>query len=261
MLRLSQGQLKALAECPRQFQHASLESLVVPPTPDMLAARQWGDRFHLLMQQREMGLAIAPVLAADSELQACLTQLQAAAPELFDPTGEIFRQSEYERSLIHNGYWFTVVYDLLRQWGDRAEIIDWKTYLKPRQAAALQTDWQTRLYLYVLAETSPYAPEQLSMVYWFVRAHNAATDTSEPQQVRLHYSTAHHHQTRQDLTRLTDQLTALLATAAPFPQVPVGSNHCDRCPFAVRCQRGNSPPSPALDLPPWDAIPEVAPLD
>ena len=114
-MRLSQGQLTLLEYCPRRFQHSILESLSVPSSPTLLAAQQWGDRFHLLMQQREMGLPIDPVLAHDDELQTCVSRLQAAAPDLFDSTDDSWRQSEHERSFVLNGYWFTVVYDLLRQ--------------------------------------------------------------------------------------------------------------------------------------------------
>jgi hypothetical protein len=258
VLRLSQGQLTLLDYCPRRFQHAILESLAVPPSPSLLAARQWGDRFHLLMQQREMGLPIDPVLQHDAELQACLAQLQATAPQLFDTSGEIFRQSEHERSLVFNGYWFTVVYDLLRQWPDQAEIIDWKTYLQPRDRTFLQRDWQTRLYLYVLVETTSYAADQVAMVYWFVRAKTADDHPQAPQQVRMAYSATAHEQTRQQLEHLTNQLTTFLDAGEPFPQVPISSGKCDACPFAIRCQRGADQDAPIANLPPLDLIEEVS---
>lgn len=258
MLRLSQGQLTLLEYCPRRFQHTILESLAVPPSPALLEGQQWGDRFHLLMQQREMGLPIDPVLTHDTELQTCLEALKKQAPDLFNPAGEIFRQSEHGRSLIFNGYWFTVVYDLLRQWRDRAEIIDWKTYLKPKALAFLKQDWQTRLYLYVLTETTSYQPDQVSMTYWFVRARNPETGVLEPQQVHIPYSVENHAKTHQDLERLTNQLTQLLASSAPFPQLPLGSPKCDSCPFAVRCQRGEAQAAGDIDLPSLEAIEEVA---
>jgi hypothetical protein len=34
-----------------------LDALAVPATPEQWLAQQWGDRFHLLMQQRELGAA------------------------------------------------------------------------------------------------------------------------------------------------------------------------------------------------------------
>lgn len=257
MLRLSQGQLSLLEYCPRRYQHTILESLSVPSSPELLTAQQWGDRFHLLMQQREMGLPLDPVLQADGELQTCLSQLQAQAPQLFDPTGEIFRQSEHERSLAFQDYWLTGVYDLLRLRGDRAEIVDWKTYLKPQKPQYLQRDWQTRLYLYILAETTNYSPDALAMTYWFVRVEHPDTQTPAPQQVRINYSAAAHRQTQQDLERLTQKLTDFLAMGLPFPQILADSDKCDACPFAVRCQRGFAQETIASALPSLDEIEEV----
>jgi hypothetical protein len=211
------------------------------------------------MQQREMGLVIAPILAHDTELQECLQKLKRKAPQLFDTTGETFRQSEHERSLVFNHYWFTVVYDLLRLWRDQAEIVDWKTYLKPKHRQYLKDDWQTRLYLYVLVETTHYIPEQVAISYWFVRAETPDTQEQEPQQVRIQYSDTAHGQTRHDLQQLTDQLTTYLEHPEPFPQVPLGSQMCDACPFAVRCQRSFArSPHAAVNLPGWDEIEEVA---
>lgn len=247
MYRLSQGQLTLLEYCPRRFQHSSLDALTEPPSPAKLAAQQWGDRFHLLMQQREMGLPIDTVLAHDAELQACLASLQTTAPSLFDSSGETFRQSEHGRAIALNGYWFTVIYDLLRQWPDRAEIIDWKTYHKPRPWADLKQDWQTRLYLYILTETTALEPQQLAMVYWFVRAQHPETGEPTPQQVRIAYSAAGHAQTHQALQSLTHRLTDWLAAGESLPQLPLGDAKCDPCPFAVRCQRGEAQqPGPSL---------------
>ena len=230
----------------------------MPPSPALLEGQQWGDRFHLLMQQQEMGLPIDPVLVEDGELQACLTQLKQQAPDLFDSTGEIFRQSEHARSLTFNQYWFTVIYDLLREWEDRAEIIDWKTYLKPRDLKFLQRDWQTRLYLYTLVETTTYRPEQVSMTYWFVRAQSPEGDRQTPQQVRVPYSDKQHTQTHEDLRQLTERLTQLLKTGESFPQVPVGSPKCEACPFAVRCHRSFANASEAIALPALGDIEEIA---
>ena len=258
MLRLSQGQLTLLDACPRRFQHSILESLTVPLTPELLAGQQWGDRFHLLMQQREMGLPIAPVLSHDDGLQRCLEQLITQAPALFDHNGETFRQSESGRSLIFNGYWFTVVYDLLRQWGDRAEIVDWKTYLNPKNRAYLQQDWQTRLYLYVLVETTPLQPDQVAMTYWFVRARHPETQVPHPQRVHIPYSQENHKQTQQDLERLTNQLTQLLEANEPFPQLSLEDPKCPACPFAIRCQRGGDQLAGGSQLPDLTAIEEVA---
>ena len=260
MLRLSQGHLTLLEACPRRFQHTVLDALAVPATPEQLAAQQWGDRFHLLMQQRELGLPIEPVLAEDAELQGAVAALIQAAPALFEPT-EIFRQSEHSRSLRVHGYWFTVVYDLLRLWADRGEIVDWKTYRQPRPPDRLAEDWQTRLYCYLLVETTDLAPEQVTMVYWFVRHRDPGSQAWQPESVRIPYDRRHHDRTHADLQQWCDRLTPWLDTASDLPQIPPtpkGLEICHPCPFAVRCQRNAGANTGQDPLLPLDAIPELA---
>jgi hypothetical protein len=46
----------------------------------------------------------------------------------------------------------------------------------------LAKNWQTRLYLYVLAETSAYPPDSLSMTYWFVQLPRS------PEQITFNYN-------------------------------------------------------------------------
>jgi len=58
LLRLSQGHLNLLETCPRKFQHTYLEQLNSPANPEHEERQTLGSRFHLLMQQREMGLPI-----------------------------------------------------------------------------------------------------------------------------------------------------------------------------------------------------------
>ncbi len=257
MFSLSQGHLNLLTTCPRKFQHLVLDQLSVPPSPDLQAALDWGNRFHLLMQQRELGLAIAPLAQEDGELADCLQAFEQTAPDLFLPAAdprrgmELLRESEHSRSLPFDNYLLTVVYDLLILYPDRGEIFDWKTYLKPRDRATLATDWQTKLYLFVLAETQQtltpiLAPEAISFTYWFVRASDPAAPSStqpakpqpKPQAIRFTYNRDLHEQTRQELTALCQQLTVWLTDPLPnLPQVPPASPLCAKCPFAVRCQR------------------------
>ncbi len=274
---LTQGQLKLLELCPRRFQYTYLDQLAVPTEPAMLERQQWGTRFHLVMQQREMGLAVAPLLAQDPALESAVQALLATAPDLFLPASEAdsvrsavsdqrdqpFRQSEHRRSLTFNGYSLTVIYDLLMLTPTQGQIVDWKTYLHPPGQRQLAKEWQTRLYLYVLAETTDLAPKQLSMSYWFVQPNLSSRSEGQPpvppSQITLTYSAAQHRRTERDLRRLTDQLTALLAKAEDFPKVAEAEGHCLHCPFAVRCQRVSERYGQVglSDIPPIDAIAEV----
>ena len=237
LMRLSQGQLNTLERCPRLFQHTCLEQLQSPADPGYEEKQVLGSRFHLLMQQREMGLPIDSFLQADANLQSWMDKFAAAAPEILQSTNGEFRESEHFRTLNFSDYLLTVVYDLLIADDVQAQILDWKTSAKSPNKRNLEKNWQTRLYLYVLAETSQYVPENISMTYWFVQS------SGKPQSIKFSYSTAQHEQTRKKLTKLLSQLTQWLGDfyeGKPFPQVPLGNKTCDDCQFAKRCDRISS---------------------
>lgn len=267
MLHISQGDLELLETCPRKFQHLYLEGLSSPSNPEHQERLLLGSRFHLLMQQRELELPVESLVQSEQALQDWYGAFTNAAPAILQlPDGESgMRQSEFPRSmeLIVEGqsYLLTVVYDLLIRGDRHARILDWKTYPKPRQSRWLEHHWQTRLYLFVLAETEDYPPENLGMTYWFFQAKGDRSDVPEPQSLAIPYSTAHHEQTRRNLTHLLSQLNHWLETyhqGIPFPQTPEATGHCQRCAFTLRCQRQPETQAPSiLGLPDFATIEEV----
>ncbi len=238
--RLSQGHLKVLTECPRKFEHTYLDLLAAPLAPEQHTKMQWGSDFHRLMQQRELGLPIEPFLAADPPLAQAVHNLIATAPELFTLDPQVTRDSEHVRTLLIKDYLFTAIYDLVLL-GPTAQIIDWKTYHKPRNLEELAQDWQTRLYLYIMAATSNYPVADISFTYWFV------LHEPQPQSAEFFYSAALHQQTHEELTQILHQLDRWLQDYPQqhFPQIPLDSPLCDTCHFASRCQR-ETPPEQAL---------------
>ena len=259
-MRLSQGQLNLLTACPRRFQHVYLDQLASPVSPEQQENMAWGNRFHLLMQQYELGLPVTELeLTSEVGLVEAVQTFRATAPELFGDRSPaspppaspppasrppishsiVFRQSEHRRSLELHGYLLTVIYDLIILDTEQAQILDWKTYPKPQNQQRLAQDWQTRLYRFVLVETSGYLPEQLSMTYWFVRTSRQESTALKPQSVRFAYSTAEHERTRQDLTQLLDQLTHWLdhyTNGTEFPRAEELRGTCNLCEVAPRCQ-------------------------
>ncbi|MGB3653361.1 MAG: PD-(D/E)XK nuclease family protein [Rivularia sp. (in: cyanobacteria)] len=236
LLRISQGQLNLLERCPRQFQHTYLEQLRPPTNPDYEEKQLLGSRFHLLMQQREIGLEIASFLQNDSQLQSWMKAYERSAPDILtDATeNETFRESEHYRTFQVENYLLTVIYDLLIADKEKAQILDWKTYPKPQNKRSLQYDWQTRLYMYVLAESSNYPPENISMTYWFVQSE------SKLNSIKFSYSSLQHQQTENKLNQLLKKLTVGLQAyqqGEQFPQVSEGSKTCNYCQYAARCQR------------------------
>jgi PD-(D/E)XK nuclease superfamily len=270
MFRLSQTQLKIFEECPRKFQHSYLELLATTTSPEHQEKLAWGSRFHLLMQQRELGLPIASIIQQDPEIGRCVAALIDAAPELFassENSDQIFRQAEHLRTLIVQDYLFTVIYDLLIAEPNTAQILDWKTYPRPQKSKRIAESWQTRLYLYVLVETSDYSPEQVSMTYWFVQLRAE----EPPQKLTFSYSQAEHDRTKQDLTRLLDNLSnwrhCYTESGDFLPQVEITANLCDSCQFATRCNRtletktyspNFAPETPANWLPNLAIIDEIS---
>ena len=222
LIRLSQSHLNLLSICPPKFQQVYLDvgSLPAPKQENM----QWGSRFHLLMQQRELTLPIESLLATDSELDSSLKALIQAAPEL-EQNPDIWREAEHCRTLSFGNFLFTVIYDLLIAKSQSATILDWKTYRQPPRAKNLANNWQTRLYLYVLAETSEYTAEQIQMTYWFVKS-------GAPRSQTFNYTQQQHQQTEQELTVLLAELETWLQnyqqSQIDFPH----RSHCQqKCPY------------------------------
>ncbi|MEM9925282.1 MAG: PD-(D/E)XK nuclease family protein [Cyanobacteria bacterium P01_D01_bin.50] len=245
LLRLSQGNLNLLERCPRQFQHTYLEQLHPPIKPENEEKQLQGSRFHLLMQQREIGLKIEKLLEVDDDdrknknklqLQTWMKAFADAAPEILTPESEneTFRESEHYRTLQIQHYLLTAIYDLLIADKEQAQIIDWKTYPKPPNKRKLEYNWQTRLYMYVLAETSDYPPENISMTYWFVQSE------SKPYNIKFNYSSLQHQKIENKLNQHLKKLTKWLQAyqkGEQFPQVSEGSKTCNYCQYAYRCQR------------------------
>ncbi|BAZ13445.1 hypothetical protein NIES4071_52840 [Calothrix sp. NIES-4071] len=242
LMRLSFGQLNTLQKCPRLFQHTYLEQLYSPTDPDHDEKLMLGSRFHLLMQQRAMGLSIDNFLETDAKLRGWIDGLKNAAPEILDilektkekTNSDTFHESEHYRTVQLQDYLLVTIYDLLIADNVQAQILDWKTYPKPQNQKFLEQNWQTRLYLFVLAETSVYIPENISMTYWFVQPED------KPQSLKFKYSRATHEQTKHKLNQLLTQLTQYISEyykGKDFPQVPEGSRICEKCQFAARCNR------------------------
>ena len=114
-LHLSQGQLKLLEKCPREFQHTCLEQLYSPNNQEHEELQNLGSYFHLLMHQQEIGLPVDSFLQADDQLQRWMSNLTEVAPEIVYPNicDGTSRYSEHYRILQVDDYLLTVIYDLL----------------------------------------------------------------------------------------------------------------------------------------------------
>ena len=200
LIRLSQSQLNLLETCPPQFKKIYLDHLNFPVSLESQRSLNWGNQFHQLMQQHFMGLSIDAVLAQYSNLSEVKKVLFKCIVEKHILNSQFWTEAEHYITFKKDNYLLTAIYDLLIVKNNQVQILDWKTYLKPNDKKQLESDWQTRLYLYLLAETSTYSPENISMTYWFIK------DKYKPQYLSFQYSQNQHQQTKSDLSKLLNYL-------------------------------------------------------
>jgi len=235
--QVSQSTLNLWQFCPRKFQHQVLDNFHLPS--EFNTKMEQGSRFHLLMQQRELGLDITNLAASDPQLQNWLEAFDRDPPVMIE--GD--RYSEHLRTCKIYTHILTAIYDLLILGTNQAQILDWKTHDRPISPAILQSNWQTRLYLYLLVATSDYLPEQISMSYWF-----ANTGTT----VAIAYNQEDRDQTHQELIQILSEMSDSEQTNY-YPQLPQGSERCSKCEFKYRCERSHT----LLNLGAVSTFPEV----
>lgn len=236
---LSRGKLASFLNCQRQYQLRYREQVTWPeqPLPEHVATAVFqGQQFHQLLERHFLKLPVQP---SDDRLRVWWQRFKdsplAFANGRFLPetslTIPISTAEPTRQPYLLNGR-----FDLLLITDDgHAHIFDWKTG-KPQDVATLRRDWQTRLYLAMLAEGShalrlsldaPLAPEQISMTYWYV---------DEPDAPRtIPYSTAAHQQTWSELQALVQQLDALDETAVW--SLTDDLTYCRFCAYQIICGR------------------------
>jgi CRISPR/Cas system-associated exonuclease Cas4 (RecB family) len=228
-LLLSRYKLDTFLTCQRRFHLRFRRQL---PWPDRPLADRWaevrerGEQFHRLLERHFLGLTVTAEAIEDVELRRwwSLFQRHVKLPE-----GE----THPERSLtvpvgahVLNGR-----FDLLILSPTSAHIFDWKTG-QPRHEAELRHDWQTRLYLAMLAEGGAalghtLQPDQIAITYWYVNDPAAART--------IRYNPAWHEQNWADIQAIAAQIDDALAEDA-WPLTDDWS-HCRLCAYQAYCSR------------------------
>ncbi len=241
MFYVSQAHLQKFQDCPPSFQRAYLDQLATPLDPVQQQKQEWGIRFHLAMQQLHAGFALEYV-THDPQLQTSLQSLLTKIPYFLTQTNEQYSAAEYRQTLAKQDFLLTIICDWIVFGSQTLEIHDWKTYRQPKRPEKLQNHWQTKLYLYLMAATTAYQPEQLSMTYWFIEA------GGQPESLTFKYSEKWHRQ----ITTELDQLLADLAVSLEnyFKQnQPFEHTDSANCFYCLSQQKaGRSPQSSLLDV-------------
>ena len=207
-LRITQAHLKVLAESPHRFQRQFLDDLGMPSVAGNAEAIARGKQFHQLMHQRSLQLPVEALVEGDRDLQRYFEAYEQQPPSLLE--GD--RVAEYPLATPLSSFQLFGVLDVLVRNADRMQIVDWKTYRRALTAERLKEDWQTRLYLFLLAEWSGLAPENLSMVYWFAEAPELS--------VEIGYSAGDCERDRRDISALLEKLNSWLESG----QFPASDN-------------------------------------
>ena len=207
ILHLDQELLSCLEANPQKFQQIYLEKAGQPKSPQGQQRQDIGTQFHLLMKQRLIGLPISFLLDAYPQYAQWIASLQSVAPYIFTPAPpDTLKECEYPCTLMSERHLFTCVYDLLIADNDKATIVEWTTSSMPSNPKLITANWQTRLYLYVLAEQGNYLPSEISMTYWFVHSQDL------PQSLTIQYNATLHKRTRSQLKTLVRELNSWLAS-------------------------------------------------
>lgn len=249
---LSQYKLANFLACQRRFQLRSLRRLPWPTSP--LPERteqvlQQGQDFHQLLERHFLGLNISQAGVEDGRIQQWWQTFQAHNPLRTLPANVRFLP-ETGLTVPLGNHLLYGRFDLLAIGQDEADrpcahVFDWKTG-RPIAAAELQTRWQTRLYLALLAEggsafwpqTVPLAPEQIRLTYWFVQEPDAP--------VTIGYSAAEHAANWAELQQIASQLDEAFA-ADSWPLTDDWSQ-CRECAYQIYCGRqGAGTAVPELD--------------
>jgi len=219
---ISQQHLQLWITCRRKFRHTFLDEINFPINYELQEKLTLGKQFHLVIQQHQMGIDITQIVDSESQIQKWFHSYLAHPPQMLD--GEQF--SEQKRTVQFAGTTLTAIYDLLILGKTSAQIIDWKTHQNPIASSILADHWQTKLYLFILHETTNYAPEQISMTYWFANA------LPSQKTVEIAYTTNQHQATTQALRQILQEM----AEDDRYLPLPLHSKPCQYCEFLPRCQ-------------------------
>ncbi len=219
---ISQQHLQLWTTCRRKFRHTFLDEINLPLNHELWEKTTLGKQFHLLMQQHQMDIDVSQIANADSTLGQWFQSYLEHPPQMIQ--GE--KLCEHKRSVPFAGTILTAVYDLVILGKTSAQIIDWKTHQHPVAKATLADYWQTKLYLFILKETTDYPAEQISMTYWFANA------SPSQKNVEIFYS----HDKHQATTEALHQILQEMAEDDDYLPLPLDSQPCRYCEFWERCQ-------------------------
>ena len=255
--QFSQSSLQAYADCPRRFQLQYVERVAWPapeaqPSLEDEKHLRLGLAFHRLVHRHLLGMSPEQlsVTITDADLQHWWRgYLAALAPQGVLADLPPHRYPEFFLSAPLGDYRLIARYDLVAvSVGQRAVIVDWKTYQRRPRREHLLTGIQTRLYPYLLVRAGaelnagqPFLPSQVEMVYWF------AHFPDQPEWFRYHPN--RFQEDNATLQALVAEISSR-DPALPWPRTRRPSR-CRHCRYRSLCAREGE----------WSLEPDTAETD
>jgi CRISPR/Cas system-associated exonuclease Cas4 (RecB family) len=238
-LVFSQSNLQDFVECARRFQYRYVQRIQWPavesePILEYERHMRQGAIFHRLVQQHILGVPAELLTrsASDEPLKTWwVNYLHSGLKDLPDQ-----RHAEITLTAPLGKYRLLAKLDLLAiQPGERAVIVDWKTFRKRPKRARLESQLQTVVYRYLLVKAGSHLnggaaiqPEQVEMVYWFANYPN--------QPESFPYDAAQFQADESALRTLVDDIAS--RGADDFPLTP-DEKRCFFCTYRSLCDRGD----------------------
>lgn len=241
-LTLAQQHLYTFQACQRRFYLRFLARVPWPEAPlglEQEMAYERGRRFHRWIERRFLGLPITDEADTDPLLRGWWATFQQQAPPL--PDGRRFVETSLtvpigpeDRHRLTGRFDLLIVSDGADR-GPAAALFDWKTG-EPRAIERLRRAWQTRVYLFVLAEggvalvpqePAAFSPGRLSFTYWYVE------DPARPR-VIAYDETLHRHNRIELEAIVADIDRQLIANEWPLTN---DWAECRHCPYRAYCGR------------------------
>lgn len=249
-LLLSRGKLETFLACQRRFQLRYLAQLPWPEAPltaEEAARLQRGQQFHQLLQRHFLGLTVESASLADPDLRAWWRAFRQQPPPL--PHGRLLPELTLTvpigDHLLHGRFDLLILGE--EAGAPRAYLFDWKTG-QPQPAASLRREWQTRLYLAMLAESGgslwppgsgELKPGNITLTYWYAAAPEAS--------VSITYDSVWHQQNWGELQAWAARLETQLTDEEAWPLTPDWSL-CRRCAYQAFCGRQTAGPAVAAPV-------------
>lgn len=236
-LLISKARLLAFLTCRRRFFLRYLERLSWPELlldTSQRPAIERGYKFHQLLERYFLGFSVDPADIRDGQLRQWWRRFQESNITL--PHGR--HLPELRLTVPADPHFLIGRFDLVivgyKENHPVAHVYDWKTS-RPRSVAELQKEWQTRLYLAMLAESgsaltaddSSLHAGQTAFTYWYV------DDPLEPRTIS--YSWEQHDQNWTEIQELVAEIDKCLEQE----QWPLTDNwsHCRTCAYQAYCGR------------------------